>query len=485
MGESAEIASLRAEIEALKMQIMSMRSDMDVSGGTVSSSGTGGPATGGYGTPWAIPDGYRLPGGAGGDGLHPYKVRVDGSGTSRRYMIYFPDPAHALMADFVYCDPTDGFNGSYVLTESTTDPGWYELPFTTGDVWLHVRHTNFGHVRDPDTSAEVYGIQVSGVAFMNNQQDPSSVSGWQVEYSSSERTTYYDVKIAGVDANGEVTQLVKSMVLVSPGLMVLNNATGIELTGSLQPGSSTGEASSYVLHHEVELDLGTSVVDSSGVDIPMRDFVDALAKELGLGSGSGDSDDSDESDGPPFEVEPKSGLVLDEPVIDGDPYTLDLAGRAALNNGAETFGIRKIVMHEGYTASGSDPSVYVLGCNHFPANGVDVWPKGIISVEGSGKISVSGPDENGKVVVSFNDDAGGDGEDSGDEPVGSDDYEELVSDEKRVVIGAKYDLSTHQFTVKYATVTVENGLITGWTDDEDFDTRNPVFTATEHAPEEG
>ena len=81
MGESAEIASLRAEIEALKTQVMSMRSDMDVSGGSVSSSGTGGPATGGYGTPWAIPDGYRLPSAGRGSGPHPFDIETDDSGS--------------------------------------------------------------------------------------------------------------------------------------------------------------------------------------------------------------------------------------------------------------------------------------------------------------------------------------------------------------------------------------------------------------------
>lgn len=461
MGESAEIASLRAEIEALKTQVMSMRSDMDVSGGAVSSSGTGGPATGGYGTPWAIPDGYRLPGGAGGDGLHPFQVRVDGSGSGKKYLIYLPSPAFMVQVNGNYYDLTSNA-GSHSISAADGDPGWYVLPFATGDVWIHARALNSSHGQLGPTGQSTTWGGGSDV-YIDNQAEPEAMT-----YDELQQYDVYNVRIASVGSDG-VTQLVKSMLSLSPGWTAIQrfNANDIEIIGSLV--QSDGAGVFKILSHTVSLYQDDVLVASDTCSVDLTPLLDGLVV-------TGDSDDSDESDGPPFEVEPKSGLVLNEPVIDGEPYKLDLAGRAALNNNGETFGIQKIVMHAGYTPKSNDQSVYVFGCNHFPANGIDVWPKGIISVEGDDKIHAEGPDSTGKVTLSFvGDEGGGQG--------GSDDEEDLFSGEKKVVIGAQYDLSSHKFALKFATVTVSNGLITDWVDDSQFDDSNPVFTATQHAPE--
>lgn len=71
MGESSEIAALRAEVEALKSMIASVRSDLDVAarGGDAA----GGAVSTGYDTSWAVPPGFLLPGGGGG-GIMPFRI---------------------------------------------------------------------------------------------------------------------------------------------------------------------------------------------------------------------------------------------------------------------------------------------------------------------------------------------------------------------------------------------------------------------------
>lgn len=443
MGESAEIASLRAEIEALKTQVMSMRSDMDVSGGAVSSSGTGGPATGGYGTPWAIPDGYRLPnsGGAGTALPYPYEVKKFSRDGQDTWAIRLHQ--NVLMVAGVYVNVSADSSGTELVpydTGDSDDEDWFVCPGASDDarVYLNVEaeytqeaiggDDGYSHFDAALDIRRTKHIRVSrawlSITPEVNSSMTSSPSTWGTlasgPYYTSTKWTFEICNISGgvpyqkvfgaINLTGPTCEVCRAFVSAEAGpdkkagdlFAGIDPVTGLRLQRMIDVLNMSRDAAGVVsLSAPIAL-----VAGSSNVHVQYMPKENGLLNEFRISVDGGDSyfsDDSDyDSDDSPLEVEPKSGLVLNGPVVDGEPYKLDLAGRAALNNDGETFGIRKIVQHAGYTSNpNTDASMYVLGCNHFPPGGLEVWPKGVQKVTGTGPIVATGPDSSGEVTISF------------------------------------------------------------------------------------
>ena len=255
MGESAEIASLRAEIEALKTQVMSMRSDMDVSGGAVSSSGTGGPVSGGYGTPWVIPEGYRLPSAGRGSGPHPFDIETDDSGSR-------------LVRCVVTCDGKE-----YDIEDTSID--------LEGSVWVVMEEGEGGEPsfsvtqdepEDGDRAIRLYDFGSDGQVAVDYRHalvsfwggDESSDSESSEDYVTSLNEIVGDVKIVAGDGSADLGDGKSARVYVT------TDESGKRVVISLTGGSDADEPEDPCAHPGSEPEGGVPGAASEVARDPIR-----------------------------------------------------------------------------------------------------------------------------------------------------------------------------------------------------------------------
>lgn len=103
-------------------------------------------------------------------------------------------------------------------------------------------------------------------------------------------------------------------------------------------------------------------------------------------------------------------------------------------------------------------------------------PRLDVLIEAGPGCSVTGGEDGQPYVISCEGGGGGGGGDDSDAP----DFSDGVTGTKTVCVDVQYDVSSHKFQKKFATITYDSGIVTGWAVDSQW---TDVFEAESHQAE--